>query len=413
MVGNRDFTDHSNTILFVGLSNFPYGFAEVQRLILISKALLLSNYQVIVLCYKFTSDQSLFEELKSQEVFQGIKYEYTTHISVQKKNIFAKSFLKLAGKVRELNSIFRYAKQNRTLTLLISSNDFFHILLYYLVTKISRINCVLNYVEFYNGITDCEGIRTKLNFFLFDRLTYKFSDGIIPISEYIVDHLHSKGYRKPIIKIPIICDVERFATDQLVKSENYFCYCGSTNYIEIARFIISSYRKNIRESNYKLYLIISENTNAYLDLIAEVNAYGANQGEIVFFHNVTDEKLNTILGNAKALLVPLRNTIQDIARFPHKVGEYTATGNPIISMVLGEVGNFFTHMENALLAETYDQDAFGAQMKFVMDHPEYSASIGKKGQQLCRDNFDYKLFSSPLDNFITSLKPNDKSFTHR
>jgi glycosyltransferase involved in cell wall biosynthesis len=62
--------------------------------------------------------------------------------------------------------------------------------------------------------------------------------------------------------------------------------------------------------------------------------------------------------SSEALLVPLRNKVSDIARFPHKISEYTASKGLILSTNYGEIRHYFTNGVNALLSDDYTVDSF-------------------------------------------------------
>ena len=124
------------------------------------------------------------------------------------------------------------------------------------------------------------------------------------------------------------------------------------------------------------------------------------KGKIKTFTKLSQKDLFTYYKNAKALLIPLRPTFQDIARFPHKTGEYLASENPVISTNYGEVKNYFTDMENMLLAESYDVNLFAEKMQFVIDHPVESKKIGLAGMGMAAKLFDYRYKAEELDNFL-------------
>ena len=108
--------------------------------------------------------------------------------------------------------------------------------------------------------------------------------------------------------------------------------------------------------------------------------------------------------NARALLIPLRNTSQDIARFPHKIGEYAASGRPIISNNFGEMAYYFEDGKNSLLSEKYEYCDFANKMDFVVNNPEKASEIGKEGRIIANKFFDYKNFGSGLISFLENLK---------
>ena len=73
--------------------------------------------------------------------------------------------------------------------------------------------------------------------------------------------------------------------------------------------------------------------------------------------------------NAKALLIPLRPITQDEARFPHKIGEYLASGNPAISTNYGEIKHYFKDQETMLIADSYQINDFAGKMQYILDFP--------------------------------------------
>lgn len=389
-------------VLFAGTSNFPHGLAEVQRLILISKSLIVAGYEVEVLSYKFTLSSELFNTTIRESTYQGIKYRYTVNSFLSGKSFLMKTLLKIRGKLLELRYIYNVGRTKKNVILFISTKDFFHTLFYFLITRFAGIKCISNYVEYYGAINQNKGFRNSLNNWLFDRISFRLSDGIIPISSFLVQYLESKRYNKPILKIPIICDLTRFTKKSFGDSKDYFCYCGSVNYMEVVFFVVDSFKRIKDKCGYKLYLIISgaENEKVVRDLVARKRF---DLEDIVFLSNVTNTELENLFSGAKALLIPLRDTIQDIARFPHKIGEYTATGVPVISTKIGEVNTFFTDGKNALLTNHYDVDEFAMKMQLIVNNPELGAYIGKNGRKICEEVFDYSKYAEPLDKFINTI----------
>lgn len=107
--------------------------------------------------------------------------------------------------------------------------------------------------------------------------------------------------------------------------------------------------------------------------------------------------------NACGLLIPLRPTVQDRARFPHKIGEYVASGNPVVTTNYGEITKYFKDGESALIARNYDIAEFSRKMEFIISNPEKAQEIGWKGKQVGLDNFDYKQYGHRIKEFIDSI----------
>ena len=112
----------------------------------------------------------------------------------------------------------------------------------------------------------------------------------------------------------------------------------------------------IENSDTLLYLVV----NGSIDQLAEIEnriATSSKSRIIKLISNISDKELSVLYKNATGLLIPLRPTIQDEARFPHKFGEYLVSGNPVITTNYGEVRYYFKDMVNALVAEVYEEKA--------------------------------------------------------
>jgi glycosyltransferase involved in cell wall biosynthesis len=125
------------------------------------------------------------------------------------------------------------------------------------------------------------------------------------------------------------------------------------------------------------------------------------------FSKLPQKELFTYYKNAIALLIPLRPTFQDFARFPHKTGEYLASGNPVISTNYGEVKYYFQDMKNMFLADTYDTDLFAQKMQFVIDNPEKAKNVGNEGKKIALEIFDYRNRAAVINDFLNSYLSNN------
>ena len=119
-----------------------------------------------------------------------------------------------------------------------------------------------------------------------------------------------------------------------------------------------------------------------------------------------DKSLAELYVNAVGMLIPLRPTIQDEARFPHKIGEYCASGNPIITTNYGEIKSYFVDGKSALIAEHYDVQEFADKMLYVISNPEKANEIGENGKRVGLINFNYEDCGKKIKKLILSLKNN-------
>lgn len=96
------------------------------------------------------------------------------------------------------------------------------------------------------------------------------------------------------------------------------------------------------------------------------------------------------------MLIPIRHTIKDIARYPHKISEYVASGRAIISTNEGEVKLQFKDGETALLAEKYDVEMFAEKLQQAVDNPELVEKISENAYRMGMEVYNYKAYFEKL-----------------
>jgi glycosyltransferase involved in cell wall biosynthesis len=236
---------------------------------------------------------------------------------------------------------------------------------------------------------------------LFDRFAPSLSDGLLPISEFLIDHLKKVSPSKKYLKLPGLTDFGRYNDTDILHGEKYFLFCGNVSYMEIIEFILDAY-KTLTNTSAFLYLVISGDHEKINELKIRISVSPSAE-RIKIFSHLTERELFTYYRNAIALLIPLRPTFQDVARFPHKTGEYLASGNPVISTNYGEIKYYFKDKQNMLLAETYDIDLFAEKMQFAIDNPELIKEIGINGKNIALQLFDYKGKAENLNQFFDEI----------
>lgn len=394
--------ENRKSVVFLGFSQFPYGLAEAQKIILISKCLILTGNNVTVICKNGYYNNTDHPELKVNGTYENINYIYVSGSCFRSESFLKRRLNKIKGKINEFLILRKYRRNKRLDYAILSTHNFYSVLYYTFLSKILGFKIILNYVEYYSAMKKNKfEIGKKLNDTLFDNYAPALANAVFPISEFLINHIKEVSPRKKYLKIPGLTDFEKYNGIESLSDQNYFLFCGNARYNEIIQFIIDSFWQLSNNTSIFLYLVISEDENN----IIRIKQYISNhpQGEkIKLFSNLTEKELFTYYKNAIALLIPLRPTFQDIARFPHKTGEYLASGNPVISTNYGEVKYYFKDMENMLLADSYDTNLFAEKMQFVINNPIDTQKIGLKGKNIASNIFDYRTMAPVINNFLNS-----------
>lgn len=392
-------------IFFNCVSGFPYKIsASNDKNRLIAKALINSGIDVIFI-NKFNMINTEVKTFNNEGFHDGIRYINTTSIQY-KKNTLKILILAIKAIISEIK-ILKYRNGDyRNECILIISFCFFPMVIYYrIITKLLRIKLVISIMEFHKASNQSSLIK-KINAKLFDDYSFYFSDGAIAISDFLIKYIKEKHPKIRLIKLPVIADYE-YIDNVIYKTEvpDYFLYCGSAGYADVIDFILECYEllnKLCKNVDADLVLVISGKLNN-IKIIKKAVKSSKYADRIKVLTKLSYNELIKYYKEALALLIPLRPTLQDKARFPHKVGEYLASGKVVISTNYGEVGRCLVDGLTALLSERYSVKSFTSKMEYSLKNKIIVGEIGMKGKFYGRENFDFRNFSENLVNFFESL----------
>ncbi|MEP7165230.1 MAG: glycosyltransferase [Ferruginibacter sp.] len=395
-------------IVYLGCSGFPHGLAEIQKIILISKAVILKGSSVTVICKRGMHDKNSRPDMKAKGNFEGIEYIYTPGTPFREPAFLKRNYLKAKGVVNEIKLLRRLSKNNQLDAAILSTHSYYAVLYYFILSKIFGFKTLLNYVEFYSGLKkNWRNADKWLNDELFDRFAPKLTDGSLIISEFLIAHLKKISPQKKYLKLPNLTDVRRYDGIECKEGDEYFLFCGAAGYFEIIKFIVDSFEK-LKNTTAFLYLVINGH-EFDKEVVKKYIAGSSCRDRIRYLTRLTDDELSSYYLNAIALLIPLRPTLQDTARFPHKIGEYLASGSPVISTNYAEVKYYFRDKENMLIAESYDIGLFTEKMQSVLDEPAEAEKIGNNGKQIAFSQFDYRENGEKILKFIDELSAGKKT----
>lgn len=389
-------------VVFLGYSFFPYGLAEVQKMILISKCLLLTNNKVTVICKNGFHDKLRYPDLKSIGSYEDIEYIYASGSTFRNDSFFKRRLLEVKGTINQLLLLIKMKRKGQLDYAILSTRSFYFVFFHSLLGRLLGYKTILNYVEYYTGIKkEKSQILQRLNDALFDKYAPSLVNAVFPISEFLINHIKKVSPRTKYLKVPVLTDFSRYDEIAAAPNENYFLFCGSAAYKDIIYFIVNSFGFLKQNNSFYLYLVVNGHDHEMAAIKEYIKRHAAKD-QIKIFSRLTEKELFTCYKNAKALLIPLQPTFQDMARFPHKTGEYLASGNPVISTNNGEMKHYFKDMENMLLAERFDEKLFAEKMQFVIDHSAEAHEIGLRGQAVALSLFDYRSQASVVDRFLSS-----------
>ena len=90
------------------------------------------------------------------------------------------------------------------------------------------------------------------------------------------------------------------------------------------------------------------------------------------------------------------NNIQAKYGFPTKLGEYLATGRPVIVTAVGDIPFYLDDGVNAFIAEPNNIQSFADKLEECFSNEDKAIKIGQKGQETAIKFFDYRVVTRVL-----------------
>ena len=387
------------TVLYIGQNGFPIGLAGIQRQLNLAKAMASIPARVVVISRKGVHDRRKpsLASLPAWGSTEGINFLFASGTPFYPEHFIPRNLLKIKGFVCEQWYIIYARLFLNARWVLFYSSSYPRLRYYRIFTRLLGQRLILDYVEFKAGLENRKLLEPSAQS-NFDRLAHRYADGMIIISSFLRNHVRRLNPSLPIIVIPPVMDFTKLEIKRpKPPGKPYFLYCGSIQYRDVVDFILTSWREsNCAEKGFRLILVVNSHKIGQ-DM---ASLFGPLDDSVALMSGLLYEELLAYYQGASGLLIPLMGNLQDNARFPFKLCEYTAAGRPIITSDSGAILEFFRDGENALVAKTGDPLEFAMKMRFVADHPEEAEKIGQAGHQTGLDHFNYASYTGELKRLI-------------
>lgn len=211
-------------------------------------------------------------------------------------------------------------------------------------------------------------------------------DGLFVISTFLRDYFVKNGINENKVTIVnSIVDTTRFDGLEKQPSEPYFAYCGNGNNKKdkVDELIKVFARVAARHEDIKFY-IVGPTKQVYkdeTDNVQLVQELGLDE-RVIFTGVKPASEVPQLLVNAKALFLTRPNTLQNRAGFSTKLGEYLASGNPVVAAGVGDIPLYLKNKDNAFVYKPGDYDAVEDAMEFILTHPEEAQVVGQRGKEV-------------------------------
>jgi glycosyltransferase involved in cell wall biosynthesis len=195
------------------------------------------------------------------------------------------------------------------------------------------------------------------------------------------------------------------ASSPVLEKIKYIAYCGDIAGTKdgVSDLIKSFKLLSKRFSDLTMYIIGDAPHSNTLAKLKELSVELGVADKIVFTGRVARDEVPKYLCNATMLALERPPSLQADYGFPSKVGEYLATGNPVVVTNVGEISWFLEDGVSAFIVEPGNPDDFARKMEYVLENPEIAKRVGLKGREVAYSRFDYKVQGKRIIEFLQNI----------
>lgn len=390
--------------IFVRGYDFPIGGASQNRLLGICKAMLYSGVDCEVLVFG-PSRNSIEVNSTPDLMYDGIRIR---HCALRRSNNNRR--LKLIGSIYGyvamiclLYSIHRKEEINY---IFFNSTSIMNILPVYLLSRLLGARLGRDFNEYPARIIR-DG-RTHIMLYPDEIFTYKLYDVAFVMTQSLMRYYRAHlKCNCMMLFLPMTVDMDRFNSIDRIQSEKYIIsYCGDLSQAKDGVIdLIEAYAIASRYMSNSLLQLIGINPNdVYMSQLIELVSKLNISSHVRFTGFVHRDVVPMMLQNSALLVLARPDNIQARGGFPTKIGEYLATGNPVVVTSVGEIPCYLEDESTAFLTKP-GADSFADAMLRAYNNPAKAKLVGAAGRSVAEKYFSHRSQGKLIADFIQVKDP--------
>lgn len=308
------------------------------------------------------------------------------------------------GMASALLGIMSKVRRERYDAVIIISNSLLLIYPLWMVCKIYGIKLLQEKSEF-PFVLMKKGTLKELFAKFYVNTTYKLFDGLIVMTKPLMEFFKGKVRKNcPLFEMPMTVDTDRFNIERTVSTYgDYIAYCGNMagNKDGVMNLIEAFNMASPSIPDVKLLLIGGSSSQEDWNRIIETVEKTGNSN-IVMYGKADREQMPALLKNARLLALARPSSLQSKGGFPTKLGEYLATGNPVVVTAVGDIPQYLDE-SNAFVVEPDNNSAFAEALINVLADYDKAKKVGLNGRVLSQTVFSARLQSQRLYDYLKTI----------
>lgn len=394
-------------IAIVGSFGFPHGYAEVARVHAYASGLGANGIGIKVICLKGLEKPGRNAvNTQVRGVYGEIPFEYACGTPFRAGSFLGRRWLGIKGGWGLWRILSGADPSEKFDAIILFSNDPVWITLTVIICKLIGAKCIQEKSE-YPFVYAKKTWWLRPYGALYTCTVYKLFDGIIAISTYLEEYC-SRRIRKGagVLRIPILVDTEEIKAAEIPETNGRqrILYSGTLGHPgEVASLILAFSKVAGKYPQWDLQIIGDAPGTDMLGRMQKVAEDLSLSRRVEFTGMVRRDEIPAYLGRAGVLALLRSSGTFSKAGFPTKLGEYLATGKPVVVTSVGDIPLYLQDQVNAYLVPPDNPEAFAQKLDEVLADYAHALEVGRKGRDVAVREFDYRSNCLKIAEFVRQL----------
>lgn len=227
------------------------------------------------------------------------------------------------------------------------------------------------------------------------------------VSDALKERLVGLGIKESSIHwVPNCADASQFVPREMVTARKalklpvdvpIFCFTGFEVLSDLD-LVLDSFKLTLESLPNALLLLTGKVTQSTTNFVKQHQL----ESNILQLGYVSEDDLKNVVASSNICLMPFRNKVSNLGRYPGKVAEYLSMGKPVISNNVGEVGKLLNTCQVGLLAEPNPQ-SFSEAMVALINDKEKLETFGSNARQYAKEKLSWGIQAERLEKIYQDI----------
>jgi glycosyltransferase involved in cell wall biosynthesis len=217
-----------------------------------------------------------------------------------------------------------------------------------------------------------------------------------------------------IFNLPMTVDFERFKNPGNIMQGKYIFYAGSLSEqkdgVESLIMAFSRFAKS--NQDYKLFIAGSTKDGSGEKRLQNMINSLSLDNHIRLLGSVSRDEIPAYISSSSILVLPRPDSLQARGGFPTKLGEYLASGKPVIVTRVGEIPAKLNEDQVFFISAEHIVEELTEKIIYIAQYYDNALETGKRGKAAAYDKFSLESNKGIIENAINALFNNKTTDIH-